>query len=94
MLQQHGHLKCLTPTRALALVEEEKEESDNDTIVGMAKAEANTLLEMCGKIAGGDPSLFPSWVTDTCTKSLSKSYKLQVVHKHIMSTYYYEDADY
>ena len=48
---------------------------------------------MCGKPTGGKLEDLPAWYQECAAKGTSEQYKLIIIQKFIMNTYFYEDSD-
>ena len=73
--------------------EEKKEDEVGPNPTGFAIKEWEALCEMCGKQTNANIATLPQWVKDISDKSISESYKMTIIRKHIMDNEFYDDAE-
>jgi hypothetical protein len=70
----------------------DNEEEKKDDEVGFAMKEWKSLCQMCGKQINSNINTLPQWIEDILNKSVSESYKMTIICKHIMDNEFYNDS--
>lgn len=78
-----------SPTTAAA----GKSPDDTEEQKLMSGHELESTLRMCGQASTGGINNLPAWLKDCAAKGTSEQYKLTIIQKHIMTNFFYEDAD-
>jgi hypothetical protein len=73
--------------------EEKKDDEVGPNPNGFAVKEWEALCKMCGKQTNVNIATLPQWIQDISDKSISESYKITIICKHIMDNEFYDDAE-
>jgi hypothetical protein len=72
--------------------EEKKDDEVGTNPNGFAMKEWKSLCQMCGKQINSNINTLPQWIEDILNKSVSESYKMTIICKHIMDNEFYNDS--